>query len=208
VGERDTFGMLKFDPNEGCVVFILAGHIRDFKIAWNLFSPKEKIISHVNEGKFSSFLIDDERAELRSIPFEEGGNDTCMDGDKGYCELIGSWGMLGYLFWTVLAYLIISNTSYVLQVACKMVWFQYFGLKYDWVQGLVICLIRLISQINTHYMMVHGSMVTRCMPTWCMNNLDAKNDDLALNTSQVDMAASDKAQWVFLVTWTADVHVG
>jgi len=86
----NTFGMLKSDQKEEYVIFILAGYthqVRDFKIAWNVFSPTEKIVACVNERKSSSFLINDERAELRTIPFEEGGNDTCMDRDKGWLEL-------------------------------------------------------------------------------------------------------------------------
>ena len=73
---------------------------------------------------------------------------------------------------------------------------------------LIICVLRLISQINARYKMLHVSMVNRCMSTWFMNNLDVKNDDSALSMWQVDMAASDKASWVFMVTWTADVDVG
>ena len=74
----------------------------------------------LNDRKFSTFLIDDEHAELRKIPFKEGGNDTCMDKDKGWLGLNQSCIVLGYLFWTVLAYLNIYNTCYVLQVAWKM----------------------------------------------------------------------------------------
>jgi hypothetical protein len=102
VGERGAIGMLE----SGKYVIILAGHIhrvKELKIAWDLSSLKWQMVTHANKGKISSFLIDDERTELRSIPFEEGGNDTNMEWDKGWCDLKGLWGDLGVLFWIVFA---------------------------------------------------------------------------------------------------------
>ena len=61
------FGMLESDQKEEYVTFILAGHthqVRDFKIAWNVFSPKEKRVAHVRLGQISSLVINDERVEL------------------------------------------------------------------------------------------------------------------------------------------------
>ena len=64
----------------------------------------------------------------------------------------------------------------------------------------VICVLRLISQNNTCYTMVHVNMVNRCMSTCFMHNLDAKNDDSALATWQVDMHNGSKPLIVVFIS--------
>ena len=84
------------------------------------------MVTHANKGKISSFLIDDERAELRSIPFEEGGNDTNMDWDKGWCVFNGSWGVLGVLFWIVLIFISYATKDY-LNISPLVVYYELYA---------------------------------------------------------------------------------
>jgi hypothetical protein len=104
--ERDICDELGFDFEGRDAIIIFTGckhQVRDFKVAWSLFSAKEKMIASVNMGKNSSFVVGDDLAELRTILFQGGGNDTNMDGDKSCLELNGSWIVLDVLFWTFLA---------------------------------------------------------------------------------------------------------
>ncbi|KAL4579655.1 hypothetical protein LXL04_015811 [Taraxacum kok-saghyz] len=140
VGERETIGMFE----SGKYKIKLAGHIhqvRELKVAWDWFSLKWQMVTHVNKGKISSFLIDDERAELRSIPFEEEGNDTNMEWDKGWCELKGSWGELGVLFWIILALIGYATKDY-LNISPSVI---YYELHAGWLGLGLVTLVQIFS---------------------------------------------------------------
>lgn len=173
--------------------------------AWD-WSPKELM-------PWRKVPHDEVLTELRSIPFEEGGDDTCMDRDKSRFDHNGPWVVFDNLFFNYLAlmsyttmiYLINFSTCQWIQAICKVIWCLHLGLEYNRLQWLNECALGVINQIHMRCMLMHGCMVYGFMATWKMDNLNSKDDDLVLSTWQGDIAASDMARFECMATCIDDV---
>ena len=183
--------------------------VHDYVEPWIFMDDNYGVFGTFKVREFVPTFGDDDLPELRSIPFEEGGYDTITDRDKGWFDLNDSWVVFGVLFfsyialmiYTTMIYLIDFSTCYVIQGLYKMTWCQYLELKHDWAIGLVMFDLRLSSQINTNFMMMHGCMVYGCMATWSMADVDSNGIELMIATWNDDMAGGEVAKFVYMVAW-------